>query len=708
VEGYSYSLDHHPLTVPEAAIVRESESAEYRSLSDGVWYFHCRARNGTGLWGPASHYEIRIDTEPPEISITYPQSDVWYREPITEYSGTVNDHASGVDLSSFQYSYYGQASDDEGWTLFHSDTIEEGVLWSDYSEIPHVGETSGSYLRIKVRDRVGNLAISDPVVIKVDLSISPPTIISPTHPDQGKWYTNNSPAFSWSSADDYSGPDTYSWGIDHSASTNPPQIGMTNATSTTDIKGLSDGIWYFHVRARDRAGNWSESAHYMVKIDSISPKASVEISGDVVTHGNPPLVRPGRVEVLLRLSEPAYSPVLKYRPAGAGDPIPVELIAGSVNTPSTEWRGVLDITGQTGDGRAVFSFSAQDAAQNTGSEITTGGSFMIDSIPPTVTLEIMGPAVEQRTKPLVRSGPVEILVQTSESVFDPMLQYLPASAATPIPVELIGSQDKWIGHVDVTIRTGDGEAAFEFSARDAAGNMGSEIVTGDSFEIDTLIRGDADEALDVLCVAEPKTRITIPPGAFSQDVRIEIIKNPAHLQAGMTAMYDFIACDPEMKEVRGLVFSTPVKMTFFPESQPHFEGGFPSIGVHFWDGVGWQKVQDDWTSVEVDHLGRFVLMESESMTAGIMHGWAAPNPFTPNGSGDATDRTIFHVAAKDRLIDFAVRIYDINGRLVKSLEAGRRAWDGTDEDGRIVEGGLYIYQINSGEQTISGTVVVLK
>jgi gliding motility-associated-like protein len=258
----------------------------------------------------------------------------------------------------------------------------------------------------------------------------------------------------------------------------------------------------------------------------------------------------------------------------------------------------------------------------------------------------------------------------------------------------------------VTVHTGDGEAVFVFSARDEAGNPGSEITEGSSFVVDTLIRAGAYQTAQVLCVSEPATRISLPPGAITQDLRTEIVKK-ASLSSNVLGVYDLIAYDTSMKKLDDLVFRVPVEITFSPELPPG-QTGEGMLGIYYWDGVRQHKIQDTWTTLRVDYLGRFTLMRSEAMTSRIMNGWAAPNPFTPNGSGDATDRTVFHVATQHGSADFAVKIYDLNGRLVKSLEDGRRVWDGTDEDGQLVEGGLYIYQIKSGEQILSGTVVVLK
>ena len=62
--------------------------------------------------------------------------------------------------------------------------------------------------------------------------------------------------------------------------------------------------------------------------------------------------------------------------------------------------------------------------------------------------------------------------------------------------------------------------------------------------------------------------------------------------------------------------------------------------------------------------------------------------------------------------EFIVRIYDIDGMLVKTLAAlpgeTELTWDGRDETGEIVESGVYVYQLQVGESFKTGTLIVAK
>jgi hypothetical protein len=85
-----------------------------------------------------------------------------------------------------------------------------------------------------------------------------------------------------------------------------------------------------------------------------------------------------------------------------------------------------------------------------------------------------------------------------------------------------------------------------------------------------------------------------------------------------------------------------------------------------------------------------------------------PNPFNP-----AT--TIRFIVPAGAPRDYSLRIYDVAGRLVRELAAGRIdsgahevRWDGTDDRGAGVSSGIYLYRIAAGAEALSGKMVLLK
>ena len=90
-----------------------------------------------------------------------------------------------------------------------------------------------------------------------------------------------------------------------------------------------------------------------------------------------------------------------------------------------------------------------------------------------------------------------------------------------------------------------------------------------------------------------------------------------------------------------------------------------------------------------------------------------PNPFTPLSDNPDFNRVVFPARAIEGVEgEFIVLIFDINGVLVRELKADpdmrELEWDGKDENGDLVESGVYVYQIQMGESFDTGTVIVAK
>jgi hypothetical protein len=93
-----------------------------------------------------------------------------------------------------------------------------------------------------------------------------PKVFSPTHPDQNKWYNNNSPTFSWEKEE---GVTDFSYSIDDSFYGVPDNISEGNHTSVS-FADLEDRIWYFHIKAK-KGDAWGGVTHYILLIDTTPP-----------------------------------------------------------------------------------------------------------------------------------------------------------------------------------------------------------------------------------------------------------------------------------------------------------------------------------------------------------------------------------------------------------------------------------------------------
>jgi hypothetical protein len=125
-----------------------------------------------------------------------------------------------------------------------------------------------------------------------------------------------------------------------------------------------------------------------------------------------------------------------------------------------------------------------------------------------------------------------------------------------------------------------------------------------------------------------------------------------------------------------------------------------TLKIFHWSGEVWEKVGGivnpirNTITVDAPHLSLY----------GIFPVVREPRPeekiITPNDDG-INDYAEFHG------FDGSVKIYDITGRLIRTIENTDR-WDGRDDDGNIVESGIYIYQFKKTGQRISGTIIVVK
>ena len=106
-------------------------------------------------------------------------------------------------------------------------------------------------------------APSVPEIIEVP---SPPKISSPTHPKENFWYQNSNPEFQWEISPDII---ALSYKFDQSPSSIPDTV-SEQVVNSKSFKGVEDGIWYFHLRVKNKFG-WSKTFHYRVQIDTIPP-----------------------------------------------------------------------------------------------------------------------------------------------------------------------------------------------------------------------------------------------------------------------------------------------------------------------------------------------------------------------------------------------------------------------------------------------------
>jgi hypothetical protein len=95
-------------------------------------------------------------------------------------------------------------------------------------------------------------------------------VSSATHPAARAWYPLTTASLSWTASEAQTGVSGYSYVIDRSAGTIADTTSEGSETSYTS-GALPEGVSYFHVRARDGAGNWGATVHRAVRVDTVAP-----------------------------------------------------------------------------------------------------------------------------------------------------------------------------------------------------------------------------------------------------------------------------------------------------------------------------------------------------------------------------------------------------------------------------------------------------
>lgn len=140
---------------------------------------------------------------------------------------------------------------------------------------------------------------SQTFIVKIDTKKpSAPKIDSFSHPFDSTWYSDNKPRFHWTASTDNGGIAGYSYSFDQSPSSVPDDnISITQTefdtnSKASDFKGLvfydaiPDGIWYFHLKAVDNLGYWSDVSTKMIRIDTSDPDVNDTTNDTVIYNTN--------------------------------------------------------------------------------------------------------------------------------------------------------------------------------------------------------------------------------------------------------------------------------------------------------------------------------------------------------------------------------------------------------------------------------------
>lgn len=135
------------------------------------------------------------------------------------------------------------------------------------------------------------------------------------------------------------------------------------------LTNLGDGVYKYYIRCLDSLGFFGDETEVVIRVSSL-------VTGQIVLEQEEPL-RDGRYEITLITSKVvSQAPALSASFDGTVyEPVP---LTGSEKI----WRGYLIIPKGFGEGVVSFKFNANDLEGRQGSEITSGGAYLIDTVKP--------------------------------------------------------------------------------------------------------------------------------------------------------------------------------------------------------------------------------------------------------------------------------------------------------------------------------------
>ncbi len=233
-------------------------------LADGEWYFHLCARDNAGNWGPvASLGPFVIETLPPGAASGLASSShavgVLSNDPTVDVSWQA---APDLEVPSGIDGYAIQFDGNSSWTCDEVKDVEEDTL---AATSPALAD-GDRYFHLCARDNAGNwgpVASLGPFVIDASPPGAASALASSSH---SVGVPSNDPTVdvSWQAAPDQAGPsgiDGYALQFDANSSwTCDEVLDVEEGTLATTSPVLADGDGYFHLCARDNAGNWGPVA----------------------------------------------------------------------------------------------------------------------------------------------------------------------------------------------------------------------------------------------------------------------------------------------------------------------------------------------------------------------------------------------------------------------------------------------------------------
>ncbi|MGA2174885.1 MAG: choice-of-anchor tandem repeat GloVer-containing protein [Verrucomicrobiota bacterium] len=238
------------------------------------------------------------------------------------------------------------------------------------------------------------------------------------------------------------------------------------------LQGLSDGLYYFGVVGYDVTGAASPLSALVSTVYDATPPALT------VSYSRAPPLGVGPVAISLTSSEAlAGTPSLTLQPCGSVSPVLLSLTNVAVNT----WQTAFTVTSSTPSGPVAVTASAQDLAGNVFNGVPNGPALAIDTVAPAASITTVPPPPVQTTNNVNVAVSLALTKPAGPGTM-PTLSFT-TPTGTNIVLTLSGGGSNWSGTLPLTPAAGAGFGQFSFSAQDAVGNVGSNLLAGGQLEL---------------------------------------------------------------------------------------------------------------------------------------------------------------------------------------------------------------------------------
>ncbi|PIU83481.1 MAG: hypothetical protein COS68_03795, partial [Elusimicrobia bacterium CG06_land_8_20_14_3_00_38_11] len=216
------------------------------------------------------------------------------------------------------------------------------------------------------------------------------------------------------------------------------------------------------------------------------------------------------------------------------------------------------------------------------------------------------------------------------------------------------------------------------------------------------------------------TKIIIPP--FALDRKIEIYAEAKPISDAVTyptlsnfsdvypvCVYEFYGLSSGGEKVSVSFTKEPdMYLKYFDDDlNPDFPED--TLKPYLWTGKEWLELknstvdaQNNFVKAKTGHLSKFAVFYTQPDGSRTLK-CALQKVVRPKFVPDSGEVVEFQSVSQPKKIE----IFNLKGSKIRKIE-GLNFWDGKDENGTIVTGGLYIYQLSYDDGKISGMCTVVK